>query len=92
MTPAGLEAVTVAKATGAWDAMNDVDALVVPPDLIDALAGQPPAGTNVAAFPASTRRNVLRWIASAKTPPTRATRIARTTADAARNIRVRSNG
>jgi len=89
MTPAGLSSVTTAKATGMWDALNDVDALTVPADLTDALAAQPPADDNFAAFPASTRRNILRWIATAKTPPTRATRIARTVADAARNMRVK---
>jgi uncharacterized protein YdeI (YjbR/CyaY-like superfamily) len=67
MHPAGLADVEHAKHTGAWDAMNDVDALVVPDDLTAALAAHPPAANHFARFPASTRRNILRWIASART-------------------------
>jgi len=37
MHPSGLAAVEEAKATGMWDAMNDVDALKIPDDLTEAL-------------------------------------------------------
>ncbi len=40
----------------------------------------------------STRRNILRWIAGARTPPTRNRRIELTASEAARGVRVRSNG
>lgn len=46
-------------------------------DLTDALTEHPPALTTFADFPLSTRRNILRWIASAKTPTTRHKRITR---------------
>lgn len=92
MHPSGLASVERAKATGMWEAMNDVDALLVPPDLTEALAGAPPADRHFTAFPPSTRRNILRWIASARTPATRAKRIDATVADARRNVRVKSNG
>lgn len=92
MHPAGLASVEQAKTTGMWDAMNDVDDLLVPDDLAAALAALPPAGATFAAFPDSVRRNILRWIASARTPPTRAKRIATTAADAQRGIRTKSNG
>lgn len=72
--------------------MNDVDALVVPDDLDEALRAQPPAADNFAAFPPSTRRNIMRWIASANTEFTRTKRITLTVADARLNIRVKSNG
>lgn len=75
-----------------WDAMNDVDALLGPSDLAAALAAQPPADQHFADFPVSTRRNILRWIASARTPPTRAKRIDLTATAARDNIRVKSNG
>lgn len=92
LEPAGLESVQRAQATGMWDAMNEVDALIVPDDLNAALAAGAPADTYFAAFPPSTRRNVLRWIASAKTPPTREKRIALTVYEARQNRRVKSNG
>jgi uncharacterized protein YdeI (YjbR/CyaY-like superfamily) len=92
MRPSGTAAVAAAKASGAWDAHADVDALVVPDDLAAALAAHPPAAQAFAAFPPSTRRNVLRWIASAKRPPTRAHRVLLTATEAQQGRRVASNG
>jgi len=92
MQPAGLRAVVQARAGGAWDALSDVDDLLVPDDLASALAARPPAAEHFTGFPPSTRRNVLRWIASAKTAATRSKRIDLTVADAEQGRRVRSNG
>jgi uncharacterized protein YdeI (YjbR/CyaY-like superfamily) len=92
MQPSGLRGVEQARATGMWDAMPDVDDLVVPPDLAAALADRPPAQEQFTGFPPSTRRNVLRWIASAKTEPTRSKRIGLTVREAAEGRRVKSNG
>lgn len=92
MHPAGLASVERAKASGMWDAMNDVDNLVVPTDLAHALAAQPPADVEFAAFPASTRRSILRWIASARTSSTRTARITKTVDDAQHGLRVKSHG
>lgn len=92
MQPPGLASVERAKATGMWEAMDDVDALVVPDDLTEALAARPPALETFSAFPVSVRRNILRWIARARTAPTRAKRIALTATEAERGVRVRSNG
>ncbi len=44
MTAAGLRAIEAARADGSWDALNDVDALIVPDDLAAALAGDAAAG------------------------------------------------
>ena len=92
MHPAGQAAVDHAKASGAWDEMNDVDALIVPADLLAALKERPPSLMNYEAFPPSTRRNILRWIASAKTQKTRLSRIERISSDAEKNIRTPVNG
>lgn len=92
MQPGGMESVEKAKATGMWDAMNDVDALLIPEDLAATLAKHEPAAHHFASFPVSTRRNILRWIASAKTEATRAKRIALTAVEAQRNSPVKSNG
>lgn len=75
MQPAGRRAIEQAKAAGLWGAMEDVDALVVPDDLTTALRAQPPANAFFEGAAPSYRRNILRWIGSAKTAPTRAKRI-----------------
>lgn len=92
MLPAGRMSVNEAKASGMWDAMNDVDALVVPQDLATALMARPPALDHFNGFPPSTRRNVLRWIASARTEVTRRKRVMLTVDEAVHNRRVKSHG
>lgn len=92
MHRAGQAAIDEAKATGAWDSMADVDALVIPDDLQESLVAQPPALDNFLAFPPSIRRNILRWIAMAKTDTTRTRRINRIRVDAAANVRTPVNG
>ena len=92
MHPAGQAVVDAARADGSWDAMNDVDALEVPDDLLAALRAAPPADQHFAAFPPSTRRSILRWIASARTPATRDKRIRSTVGEARHNRRVASHG
>ena len=92
MHASGQASVDAAKASGAWDAMADVDALIVPDDLRTALQGTQAALDNFAEFPVSTRRNILRWIASARTEPTRRRRIERIRRDAANNVRTPVNG
>lgn len=85
MAPPGIAKVERAKADGSWDALNDVDALVVPDDLADALAANGESQRRFANFPPSSRRGILEWIAAAKRPETRAARIAETVAKAAVN-------
>lgn len=92
MSESGQASVDEAKASGAWDAMNEVDALVIPDDLNEALTHSPPALDNFLAFPPSTRRNILRWIALAKKAETRTNRIARIATDARANVRTPVNG
>jgi uncharacterized protein YdeI (YjbR/CyaY-like superfamily) len=92
MHASGLAAVDTAKATGQWDALADVEALVVPADLRSALEHRAPASFEFDAFPPATRRNILRWIAHAKTEPTRTKRITATAVQAQQGQRVRSNG
>ena len=79
MQPPGFAAIAAARAAGTWEGLQDVDALVAPPDLLDALD----AAASRDAYdrlPPAYRRNVLRWIAIAKRDATRADRIAKTVA------------
>lgn len=92
MQQSGLASVQAAMESGAWDEMNDVDDLLVPDDLRDALEAAPSALAAFENFPPSVTRNILRWIGSAKTPPTRAKRIAATVEEARQGRRVKSNG
>ena len=71
--------------------MNHVDALEVPPDLEAALELRSPARLHFEDFPDSVKRNILRWIASAKTEETRVRRVSQTAAEAALNRRVGSH-
>jgi uncharacterized protein YdeI (YjbR/CyaY-like superfamily) len=92
MHEAGQRAIDAAKASGQWDAQAEVDALIMPENLTAALQAAAPAYGHFMAFSPSSRRNVLRWIASAKTAQTRAKRIAQTAALAARNEKVPQMG
>ncbi|MEM9665357.1 MAG: YdeI/OmpD-associated family protein [Bacteroidota bacterium] len=88
MQTPGLASIEASKKSGLWSFMDDVDALIKPDDLVDALAAHPPATAHFDAFPPSSQRFVLRWIKLAKTAATRATRIQRIATLAARNERL----
>ena len=87
MTPAGLAKVEASQKDGTWYALEAVEALVIPPDLSEALAANPTAGAYFNAFPKSVKRAILEWIASAKRPETRTKRVVETVESAAQNIR-----
>ncbi len=87
MAPPGLEMIRIAKETGTWDALNDVEKLIVPPDLKQAFDTNSTALEYWEAFPPSTKRGILEWIFNAKRSETRAKRIAETVEKAAQNIR-----
>ncbi|MCU0449258.1 MAG: YdeI/OmpD-associated family protein [Bernardetiaceae bacterium] len=87
MMPQGLAMVALAQQTGTWDALNEVEDLVTPPDLGEALAARPLALANFEAFPRSVKRGILEWILNAKTPDTRQKRIEDTAEKAAQNLR-----
>jgi len=87
LAPPGIAMIKLAKESGTWDALNDVDNLVVPIDLEEAMQQYSSARKNWDAFPPSTRRGILEWIFNAKRPATRAKRIAETAALAQKNER-----
>jgi uncharacterized protein YdeI (YjbR/CyaY-like superfamily) len=88
VAPAGLAKVEAAKQDGSWNALDDIEALVIPDDLAQALAENPPAARYFDAFPASVKKMTLFWIASAKRPQTRRQRIEETVRLAAQNLRI----
>ena len=85
MQPAGLAIIAAAKEADTWDKLNAVEQLDIPPDLAAAFAALPGSRKNFDAFSRTNKRMVLEWIAQAKKPETRATRIATTAQKAAEN-------
>ncbi len=87
MTDAGRRVVEAAKADGSWTVLDDVEDLVVPPDLAEAFARHPGSRERWDAFPRSPRRGILEWIVQAERPETRTRRVEETAAMAARGER-----
>lgn len=87
MAPAGMAKVEAAIADGSWTKLDDVEDLVIPPDLEAAFALYPSARANFEAFPRSARRGILEWIVQAKTDATRAKRIEESARLAEQNVR-----
>lgn len=87
MAAAGLKSVEVAKENGRWNFLDEVEALIVPPDLEEALAVYPKASYYYQRFPDSSKRGILEWIKNAKRPETRAKRIRETAEKAAVNLK-----
>ena len=78
MTENGQAAIDQAKADGSWFQLDEIDALIVPPDLQTALDDVPAALTAYQALANSAKRQYLWWIHSAKRPATRISRIEET--------------
>lgn len=87
MRKPGLQKIHDAKATGTWSKLDDVDALIEPPDLRAALKSRDGARSNWDGFPPSARRGILEWIKNAKTTETRNRRIQETATLAAKGLR-----
>lgn len=89
MTPAGLAVIAQAKANGIWELSDTVERLEIPTDLATALGRHRGAAANFAAFPPSTRKQMLWWVAEAQRPATRVARANAIAEAAANNKRAR---
>ena len=78
MTEVGQAAIDRAKADGSWSQLDQVDALIVPPDMQTALDATPGAVAAYESLGDSAKKQYLWWIHSAKRPATRADRIEET--------------
>ena len=87
MLPAGLAAIATAQQNGAWALLDEVDALVVPPDLAQALEASPAAGSYFAGLSRTDRRNLLQWLVLARRPETRQRRLAEIVTLAAQQLK-----
>ncbi|PSR52151.1 hypothetical protein AHMF7605_00735 [Adhaeribacter arboris] len=87
MAPAGLAIIEVAKQNGYWSALDEVEALLIPEDLQNALNNDKKALDNWNKFPRSAKRAILEWILNARRPETREKRITETVTLANKNLR-----
>ncbi|MGB1234159.1 MAG: YdeI/OmpD-associated family protein [Planktomarina sp.] len=84
MMPAGEAMITIAKANGMWQFLDDVERLAVPDDLEAALGLKRPVWD---AYPRSVKRGTLEWIKTAKRAETRAKRISEVAEAVAEELR-----
>jgi len=75
MAEAGLKMVEIAKETGTWTALDDVENLISPPDLQERLNQNSIDKAYFEAFPRSVKRGILEWLLNAKQAETRQKRI-----------------
>lgn len=87
IAPAGLAMIQLAKETGTWNALDDVENLVIPQDLQNAFDNNKIAFEYYQQFPRSVKRGILEWIFNAKRATTRKKRIKETVELAEKNIR-----
>jgi uncharacterized protein YdeI (YjbR/CyaY-like superfamily) len=75
MTEAGLRIIEIAKQNGSWTILDEVEELIVPADLEQALATKPGATEFFFSLSKSMKKQLLYWIVSAKREETRNIRI-----------------
>lgn len=75
MTPAGFRVIEIAKQNGSWTILDEVEALIVPPDLRDALTKYTNALEYFDGLSKSNKKILLYWLVSAKRQETRRKRI-----------------
>ena len=72
----GWEMINLAKTTGTWTAMDDVENGIIPPTLQKAFDAHPMAFENYLNFSPGYRKSYLSWLQGAKREETKAKRIA----------------
>ena len=78
MAAAGVRMVESAKRNGSWTRADEIEDLVIPPDLASELAKNDTAQACFENFSKSAKKNILWWIKTARKPDTRAARISKT--------------
>ena len=88
---AGYQSIEVAKSTGKWTEMDDVENGVIPQDLKLAFNTNPLAFKNYSAFSRGYQKSYLSWLHSAKREATRQKRISEIINLCAKNIKSRDS-
>jgi uncharacterized protein YdeI (YjbR/CyaY-like superfamily) len=87
MHAAGMAMIQLAKETGTWSALDEVEKITLPEDLEVLLNKNKLALKNFIAFSKSSKRGILEWILNAKRTETRQKRIEETVFLAEQNIK-----
>jgi len=90
MHDSGLQKIEIAKKSGSWDALDDVENLIVPADLLTVFLQHPQAYENYLSFSKSYQKSYLYWLNSAKRRETRDKRIAEIIDLCGKNIKSRT--
>ena len=75
MSKAGYEIIELAKQNGSWIILDDVEALLIPPDLEEKFASNAIAKEYFFSLSRSDKRNILQWLTLAKRATTRENRL-----------------
>lgn len=75
MSKAGYEIIELAKQNGSWIILDDVEALLIPPDLEEKFASNAIAKEYFLSLSRSDKRNILQWLTLAKRATTRENRL-----------------
>ena len=87
MMEAGLKMIAIAKESGTWTALDDVENLINPPDLQVEFDKNSLAQEYFELFPRSVKRGILEWLLNAKQLETRMKKINEIVSKAERNER-----
>ena len=87
MTPAGLASIETAKQNGSWTLLDEVEALVIPADLEEALIRHQGSKVYFDSLSKSARKILLYWVVSAKRAETRKKRILEIAANASKGLK-----
>ncbi|TAE69172.1 MAG: hypothetical protein EAZ85_13325 [Bacteroidetes bacterium] len=87
MTEEGYKMIEIAKKTGTWNALDDVENNIIPDDLQQLFDQNPTAYKHWQDFSRSSKRGILEWILNAKRPETRQKRIEETVTLAEKNLK-----
>lgn len=75
MANAGLQCIEAAKQDGSWTIADEVEELIIPPDLEQEFEARPDTKDFFLSISRSSKKMILHWLASAKQAKTRQTRI-----------------
>ena len=87
MEEAGLKSIEIAKENGSWTILDNVEALIIPEDLMEALSNQEGAFEYYESLSKSIKKGLLYWVISAKRPATRQKRVIEIVENAAQQMR-----
>lgn len=87
MTEAGYKSIDIAKSNGSWSILDDVEALVIPHDMIQAFNEWKGSREFYESLSPSVKKSLLQWVILAKRTETRQKRIMDIAKNGSKNLR-----